>query len=112
MDDSALVGVAQGSSDLTSDLQRIVAGQLLLSGKAITQRLALNQRHDVVEGAGSLAGIVEWQDVGMLQIRRQLDLAEEPIGPEGSGQFRSQDLDRDRAAMLQVSGEIDGRHAA
>ena len=48
----------------------------------------------------------------MLQVRRGLDLGEEPLGADDGGELRAQHLDRDLAIVLQVLGEIDGRHAA
>jgi len=39
-----------------------------------------------------------------------LDLAEEPLGPEGHGELRPEHLDGNGAAVLQVLGEEDDRH--
>jgi hypothetical protein len=41
---------------------------------------------------------------------RQLDLAEKPLGTEGSRDFGFQDLDCDLATMLEVLSEVDDRH--
>src|SRR5439155_21180408 len=51
-------------------------------------------------------------DVWMGQGGDRLDLAEEPLGPEGHGELRPEHLDGDRPAVLQVLGEEDHRHAA
>jgi hypothetical protein len=40
-----------------------------------------------------------------------LNLAEKPLSPEDGGQFGSQDLDRDTTVVLEVAGQVDGRHA-
>ena len=48
----------------------------------------------------------------MLQVRRGLDLGQEPLGAEHRGQLRAQDLERDLAVVPEVLGEVDGRHAA
>ena len=50
--------------------------------------------------------------MGVLELGRDLDLAQEPVGPEGGGELRVQDLDRDLAAVLQVLGQEDRGHAA
>ena len=48
----------------------------------------------------------------MAQIRGQPDFSEEPLGPQGLGQLRIQDLHRDLALMLQVPGQVDPGHPA
>ncbi len=40
-----------------------------------------------------------------------LDLAQEPVGPDGGSQFGTQHLERDLAVVLQVLGEVDEGHA-
>src|SRR5439155_12819655 len=52
------------------------------------------------------------EDVRVLQPRGELDLTQEAISPERGGQRRLQHLERDRAAVLEVAGEIHGGHAA
>ena len=83
------------------------------------QGLALDERHHVVEEraasrpvGGDLARIDEGQNVGMLQVRGDADLAQEPLGAERGGELGLQDLERDRAIVLEVVREEDGRHAA
>ena len=48
----------------------------------------------------------------MLQRRRRRDLLHEPLGAEHGGEFGLQHLERDLALVLEVLGEIHGRHAA
>jgi hypothetical protein len=55
---------------------------------------------------------VQWQNVRVLQVRRGLDLGQEPLGADHRGQLGTEHLDGDLAIVLQVLGEIDGRHAA
>jgi hypothetical protein len=47
----------------------------------------------------------------MLQPRRQLDLAEEPLGAEHCRQLGVEDFQRDGAVVPQVLREIDDGHA-
>src|SRR2546430_16344938 len=47
----------------------------------------------------------------MGEARRDLDLAQEALGTEGSRQLGTEHLDRDGAAVLQVLGQIDRRRA-
>jgi hypothetical protein len=46
----------------------------------VTQRLALDVRHDVVEEALGVTGVVQRQDVRMREVGRDLDLLVEPLG--------------------------------
>ena len=48
----------------------------------------------------------------VLEVRGGLDLREEPLGADRSGQLRPQHLHRDLAVVLQVLGEVDRRHPA
>jgi hypothetical protein len=69
-------------------------------------------RHDVVQNPVGVAGVVDREDVRVVERRGDGDLAQEPLGPEDRGQFGPQHLHRDLAAVLQVIGEIDRGHAA
>ena len=48
----------------------------------------------------------------MLQPGRVLDLAQEALGPERGGQLGVQHLERDRAVVPEVVGEVHRGHAA
>ena len=48
----------------------------------------------------------------MVQAGGDLDLAQEALGTDGSGQIRVQDLDRDLAVVLEILGEKHHGHAA
>jgi hypothetical protein len=48
----------------------------------------------------------------MLEVGRDLDLAEEPLGSQGSGQLGPKDLHGHGAVMPEILGEVDGRHPA
>jgi hypothetical protein len=58
---------------------------------------------------GHLARIDQGQDVRVLHPRRDVDLAQEPLGAEHGGEIRPQDLERDRPLVAPVVGEIVGR---
>jgi len=55
---------------------------------------------------------VERNDVRVLQIRRRLDLLQKTLGADGGGEVGAEYLERDRAIVTQVGGEIDNGHAA
>ena len=76
------------------------------------ERLALDERHDVVEQALGLARVVEAEDVGVLEVGGDPDLAEEAVGAERGGELGAEHLDGDRPLVLEVLGEVDRGHAA
>ena len=95
--------VAERLGDLARDLQRVLERQLLLRAQPVAQRFALDVRHDVVEqppatvgGGLDHAAVEEGQDVRMVELGGDGDLAQEPLGAERVGEFRVEDLDRDR----------------
>ena len=48
----------------------------------------------------------------MLEVRRDLDLGEEPLDAEHGAELRVEHLERDVAVVLEVAREVDGGHAA
>lgn len=48
----------------------------------------------------------------MLKVRGGLDLGEESVGPDDSGELRFENLDRDLPLVLQVIGQVDRGHSA
>src|SRR5205807_1088808 len=57
------VGVAQGARHGASNLDCVFQEELLLAHQPLTERLALDVRHDEVEEATGVPGVVERQDV-------------------------------------------------
>ena len=80
--------------------------------EALSQRLAFDERHHVVQQIAGAAGVVHRHDVRVLQPPGDLDLAQESLGAEALGQVRVQDFDGDGSVVTEVVGAIDGRHAA
>ena len=48
----------------------------------------------------------------MSEATNDLDLAQKPLGPQDMGDLGAEYLHRDTPVVLQVLGEVDGRHAA
>jgi hypothetical protein len=48
----------------------------------------------------------------VLEIRRDLDLGEEPLGPEDGAELRAEELECDVSVVANVAREIHRRHAA
>ena len=55
---------------------------------------------------------MEWKDVGVLEIRGDLDLLEKTLRAEDGGELGAQHLHRHLAVVLQVLSEVDGGYAA
>ena len=75
------------------------------------KRLAVDERHHVVEEAVGLAAVEKREDVRVLQRRGGLDLPHEPLGAEDGGELGLQHLERHLAVVLQVLRQVDGGHA-
>ena len=81
VDHPMAVGVVERSGHLGGDPHRLGDGQLLLPSQPVTERLPLHEWHHVVDGAVDLPGVVQRQDVRMLQIGGGLDLARNRSAP-------------------------------
>ena len=110
--DGMAVGVGERPRYLVGHPQRVLERQLLLAREPVTQRLTFDVRHHVIEEACRRAGVVEGQDVRVLQAGGDLDFPEKPLGAEGRGELRVQYFDRHRPAVFSVFREEHRRHAA
>jgi len=106
------VGVVERGGDLRGETHGVGNRELFFAVEPIAERFPVHERHDVVGGAVHLARINQSENVGMLQRRDGLDLAEEPFGPDHRGQLRPEHLDRHPAVVLEVLGEVHRGHAA
>ena len=111
VDHLPLVRVIERGGDLPGDAQRLVDAKLLLASELAAQRFAPDVGHDVEEEPAGLTGVVQRQDVGMIQPGRGGHLSQKPVGPEGERQLGPQHLDRHLALVFHIVGEIHRRHA-
>jgi hypothetical protein len=77
--DAMPVCLGQGIGDVAQDPHRVAHGQLSFPDELFPQRQAVHERHDVKQQTAGIAGVVQGQDMRMLQRRSHLDLAEEPF---------------------------------
>jgi hypothetical protein len=112
VDDAALVRVLQRVRHLARQLHRVVHRELPLSLEPSAERLALHERHHVVQLPVCAAGIEQRQDVRVLERRGKLDLLEESLWPEHRTELRVQDLDCHLPAVPNVLRQVHGGHAA
>ena len=69
-------------------------------------------RLHVIEQPGGFPGVDQRYDVRMSELRRDADLAQEPLGAERRGDLGAQDFDGDLATVFFFFGQVHGRHAA
>jgi len=106
------VRVGERIRDLRREAERVAQGQLALAGHPVAEGLAVDEGHDVIQEAVRVTRVVEREDVGMVEPRGDLDLAQEPLGPQGLRQLSAQHLERDLAVVPDVRREVHRRHAA
>src|SRR5688572_888698 len=62
--------------------------------------------------ARRLTGIKKRNDVRMVQSRRELYLAQEPVRSEGGAELGMKHLQRDAALVPEIHRQVHGRHSA
>ena len=97
---------------LAHEAHRLVHGEPLLPFEPGTQRLAVDEGHDVVQEAARAPGIVQRKNVGVHQPRSRSNLGQKALGAHRPRQVGVQNLDGDGAVVPQILSEIDGRHPA
>src|SRR6476660_9163244 len=112
MDDAVLVYVVERVRDSGRDPHRVVHRQLLFTIEPSAKTLALDERHYIVEESVRLSRVEERKKVRMLEIRRDADLAEKPLGAKHGAKLRIENLERDAPIVLDVASQVYGRHPA
>ena len=105
------VGVRQGIGHVPCDPDGLRDRQLALPIHASAQRSALGERHGVPEVFGGLAGVEHREDMGVLELCGEVDLALKALAADGYGEFGQEHLECHLPAMPQVLREVDGGHA-
>ena len=115
MDDAAAVGEARGAQDLRSRSRSRASGrQRRLLRDERLERAALEVLHRDVVGAVPLAAVVDRRRRAGAAGRRRADASRRKRSTNSRvlGEAAVEDLQRDRAAELQVLGAVDVGHAA
>ena len=112
VDDAVPVRKPERVGHLPHDPHGVGLGKPPVSLDPLPERPARDERHHVVEVSGGLAGVVEREDVGVIQPGDDLDLALEALRPDRVRELGAQDLDRDGPVVLDVAGEEHDRHGA
>jgi hypothetical protein len=106
------VRVLERARHLTHDTHGVLHRQLRLRIEQLAQRLSVHCGHHVEQNSVNLARIEERDDVGMVEPRGELDLAQKAIGTHRVRHVFTEHLERDVAAVLHVVREIHRRHPA
>ena len=106
------MGVMEGLRHLAEDAECIRQRKTRLDGEAVGERALGMERHHVVQHRLAETRIDQRYDVGVSKVRQPVDFVTKPLLTDAVGQLQPQDLDRDRAIMLQVEATVDGGHAA
>ena len=112
MDDALPLGVSQRVGHRPGDPQRVRQRELGLARQAVPERLALHVGHGEPEPAGRFTGVVDRQDVRVVEPGGEPDLPDEPLGAQRVRQLGMEDLQGDGAVVPEIAGEIDRGHAA
>ena len=112
MHDAVTVGVVECRKHFARDADRVVNGKLCFALEALTQRLASDERHHVIEIPARFSGVVQGEDVRMLQVRRRANLGKESLWSECGGEVGVEDLECHLSRVLDVAREVNRGHAA
>ena len=111
MNDAAAVRVIQRIGDLARDAQRLDERQPA-AVQPLAQRLPFDERHREPEIPAGFAGIMDRQDVRMLQPSGQHDFLLKALGAKDGRKLGMQQLECHRPVVLQVMGEEHSGHTA
>ncbi len=104
--------VGQRVGGLPQQASHFGHGKPALALELLPQGLALDVRHHIEQEAVGLARVEHRQDMRMLQLGRDLDLAGESVRPQRRRQIGTEHLHRDLSPVPQIFGEIYRGHAA
>ena len=83
MDQALGVGMGQRLQDRLGDLQRLLGGERPSPAQRVGERLALHERHHVIDEPLPGAGEVNGKDRGVLEPGERLRLPSEPVQHPG-----------------------------
>ena len=112
MDESGRMGHVQGPCYLLEDHHRRVGGEAALAADHPLQVAAGDIAHRHVEDLLDLAGVVDGDDVGMVEAGGQDRLVQEHLAEGAVGALLGgEELERDVPLQAQLHRPIDGAHA-
>ena len=111
MDHAAAVREPERRRHVAGDLGGAIGVEDALRADEIGQAAAVDELHDDEVGVVLLAPVEDADDVGMVEVRRGLCLAAEPLDERGVGrEIGKQDFDRDGSIEQAITSEEDVGH--
>ena len=112
VDEPASMGGVEGAGNLRQQLDRVLGVERALA-QALLEVRALDIAHGDEKQAVGLAGLVDGDDVRVVDRGCELGLFEKPLA-EGLvlGKARSQELQRHLSLQPQILGQVDDAHAS
>jgi hypothetical protein len=105
------VGEVKGERPLAGEPHGVWDGELALPAEPIPEALALDVGHGEPQPTAGLAGIVDREDVGLLEAGGEPDLSKEALGAEAKSQLGVEHLEGDRPVVAEIAGQPDSSHA-
>ena len=112
VDHAVAVGVGERVYHFAQDLHRFGYRELALAAQLGAERLAGDERHDVIEQVAGGGGGEQRDDMRVLQPGSQLDLSLEALDIDAGAHVGWEDLDDDLTAEPGLLGEEDPAHPA
>jgi hypothetical protein len=111
MHHAGVVRVSQCVGQLPRESHGLADWKCAVTRQAGAQRLTGDIRHDVKQPAVELPRVVDAEDVGMGESRRDVNLAQKALGAVGRD-VRFEYLDGDLPVVAEIARQVDDRHAA
>jgi hypothetical protein len=111
MHEAGRMCIVQSVCDLGGEGKRVVDRKGLLFLEAAAEGLTCHERHDVIRRALDRAGIEKWKNVRMRETCHDPDFARKAFGGYRLRDFEAEELEGDRAVVLDVMGEVYNRHS-
>jgi hypothetical protein len=112
MDHAALMCVAQSAGHFPRDPNGVANGEQLLAVEALPERLAFDERHDVIEETIDLTRREYGNDVRMNELRGDVDFAKKTVYPDDGGNGGIEHFDRNIPARMALLSEEHLRHSS
>jgi hypothetical protein len=103
--DALAVRVRQTIRDVTKEAHSLPKRQFPLSCHKRAQGFAANEGHRIVQKVAGEPGAQQRNDVRMLELRRQLNLASKALEADARREFGGQHFDDDLPAETDIFGE-------
>src|SRR5262245_54343362 len=88
MDDALAMCVIQRAANDDGDANGFLHWKLLLALESLAQRLSLDIGHHIKQQSVDLSRVEQREKIGMLQARRDADLAQKALGADNGNQLR------------------------